>query len=382
MGEAVYLKTSCLKCGGSVEFPEESENSTVPCPHCGKDLFLYRGVRPVGTPPVLAPVQSANAPALINPIKPTKKGFDLFQKIRSREDALRIIRGVGWLYFVFAVLYLYLGYDFYDPSRFAGSFTTAILAAALCAFNSRIVAIIMLIQICFGAVYQILHAESFMVGGFESVYLLLFIVIAIRAVEATFKFHGKYVAEKLESKPSVKQWVSLVVVGAVALGSVFYFHAIGKFAPAKEAMQSDWNRQENDAMKNGNLTLAVQKILANPNLRNQATTLDPQMVAKTPYNYYGQIGKFTGTVAVVQDYPTGSDNAIAGKESSDIVMVCSDETVVESFCMKSSGNMRVGDTVNLYGYPAGVTDVPNRLGGKDVHLIIIGNDYDDLGIAQ
>jgi len=48
MGEAVYLKTSCLKCGGSVEFPEEAENSTVPCPHCGKDLFLYRVVRAVG----------------------------------------------------------------------------------------------------------------------------------------------------------------------------------------------------------------------------------------------------------------------------------------------------------------------------------------------
>ena len=55
MGETVYIKTSCLKCGGSVEFPEEAENSTVPCPHCGKDLFLYRGVRAVGTPPANQP---------------------------------------------------------------------------------------------------------------------------------------------------------------------------------------------------------------------------------------------------------------------------------------------------------------------------------------
>jgi hypothetical protein len=127
------------------------------------------------------------------------------------------------------------------------------------------------------------------------------------------------------------------------------------------------------------MAFAVQKILANPNLRDQATIEDPQTVAKTPYNFYGQVIKFTGTVAVVQDYPAGSDNAIAGKESSDIVTVTSDQTIVESLCMKSSSDMRVGDTVNLYGYPAGVMDVPNRVGGSDVHLIIVGNDYDNLG---
>ena len=49
MGESAYLKTSCLKCGGHVDFPEELENSTVPCPHCGKDLFLYRSTHAVGT---------------------------------------------------------------------------------------------------------------------------------------------------------------------------------------------------------------------------------------------------------------------------------------------------------------------------------------------
>jgi hypothetical protein len=38
--------------------------------------------------------------------------------------------------------------------------------------------------------------------------------------------------------------------------------------------------------------------------------------------------------------------------------------------------------VNLYGYPTGIMDVPNRLGGNDVHLILVGNDYDILGVAQ
>lgn len=55
MGEAVYVKMTCPKCGGSVEFPEESEGTTVLCPHCGKDLFLYRGVRAVGATAAPAP---------------------------------------------------------------------------------------------------------------------------------------------------------------------------------------------------------------------------------------------------------------------------------------------------------------------------------------
>jgi DNA-directed RNA polymerase subunit RPC12/RpoP len=53
MSEAAYHKTICKQCGGSVEFPEESEGATIACPHCGKDLFLYRGVRAVGTPPAM-----------------------------------------------------------------------------------------------------------------------------------------------------------------------------------------------------------------------------------------------------------------------------------------------------------------------------------------
>ena len=153
-----------------------------------------------------------------------------------------------------------------------------------------------------------------------------------------------------------------------------------QFAPASaqpEVVQSDWNRQEVDAAKNGNIAVAVQKMLANPQLRNQATAQNPQMVAKTVYKYLGQVVKFTGNVGVVQDYPAGSDNAIAGNESSDIVIETSDGTIVEMFCMKSTGSMQIGDVVNLYGYPVGILDVPNRLGGNNVHLILVGNDYDN-----
>ncbi len=148
-----------------------------------------------------------------------------------------------------------------------------------------------------------------------------------------------------------------------------------------EAVQSDWNKQETDAMKNGNIPFGIRTILANPALRSKAKNQDPQMVAKTPWNYYGQVVKLTGQVAVVQDFPQGSDfgQMLGGHDASDIVIASQDGTIVELFCMKPSGKMRIGDRVNLYGYPTGVTEVPNRVGGNDVHLILVGNDYDDFG---
>ena len=60
MSDAATFQMDCNLCGGRVEFPAESEGATVPCPHCGKDLFLYRGVRAIGTPP-------ANQPEIQNP---------------------------------------------------------------------------------------------------------------------------------------------------------------------------------------------------------------------------------------------------------------------------------------------------------------------------
>src|ERR1035437_2322860 len=72
MSENAFHKTVCTGCGGHVEYPEESEGATVPCPHCGKNLFLYRAIRAVGTPPVkqddFAPNPSASTPILWNPM--------------------------------------------------------------------------------------------------------------------------------------------------------------------------------------------------------------------------------------------------------------------------------------------------------------------------
>jgi hypothetical protein len=40
MSEADYLKCSCQKCGGNIEFPSSGLGETVDCPHCGKQTKL------------------------------------------------------------------------------------------------------------------------------------------------------------------------------------------------------------------------------------------------------------------------------------------------------------------------------------------------------
>lgn len=146
------------------------------------------------------------------------------------------------------------------------------------------------------------------------------------------------------------------------------------------SVQTTWNTQELDAMRNGNLPFAVQTIKKNPAIKEKALKPDPALVTKAPWEYYGKPISVWGSVAVVQDHPPGSEmtSLLGGNQSSQIVVECKDGTTVEMFCMKSSGVLKVGNGVRVYGYAVGVTDVQNRLGGTDPHLILVGNDYDKL----
>jgi hypothetical protein len=141
-----------------------------------------------------------------------------------------------------------------------------------------------------------------------------------------------------------------------------------------------WNNTDIDAVKNGNIRIAAKLILATGRFKRPRldTGASAASVAKAPWDYYGKIAKLTGQVAVVQDFPPGSDLAqgLGSKDVSDIVLEAEDGTIVEMFCMKSSETISVGSKVTLYGFPCGVTEVPNRLGGNDTHLILVGNKYD------
>jgi len=145
-------------------------------------------------------------------------------------------------------------------------------------------------------------------------------------------------------------------------------------AKQEKLLNPDWNTTEVDAFENGNLFLALDMIeaMGTVPLGEEA---DSEAVIKTPWNYYGKPIEFIGFVAVVEDFPPGSDVAQNGFLS-DIVIETYEGTIVEFFSMVPSGEIRVGDEVAITGYPVGRSEVENRMGGSFTHLIVVTNNVD------
>lgn len=133
----------------------------------------------------------------------------------------------------------------------------------------------------------------------------------------------------------------------------------------------NWNKNDVDATKNGNIKLAVDMLKA-LKVMPSGEAVASENVIKTPWNYYGKPITFSGEVAVVQDYPPGSDFGKAGLVA-DIVIETDDGTIVEFFSMVPSENVKVGQNVTITGYPVGRTEVKNAVGGSFTHLIVITN---------
>ncbi|WP_195892702.1 hypothetical protein [Desnuesiella massiliensis] len=150
--------------------------------------------------------------------------------------------------------------------------------------------------------------------------------------------------------------------------------------PTKDEVQKPtWNTTETDIEKNGNISIAVDIIKSNADLKSIATIPEPTAVAKAPWNYYGKVVKISGKITDIQEYPAGSDwsKLLGGKEAGQIVIISDDGTITDMFVMGSTGNLKNGDRVSLYGYPIGLSDVENRLGGKNTQLFIVGNSFDN-----
>jgi hypothetical protein len=146
----------------------------------------------------------------------------------------------------------------------------------------------------------------------------------------------------------------------------------------QEPSKPNWNMKELDATKNGNIQIAVKQLQSAGDIKQNAVVAEPATVNKSPWNYYGKIVKMTGVVEVVQDYPPASDVAkmLGGKDASEIVLSTEDDTIVDMFAAVSSGSLKVGDIVTVYGYPVGQAEVDNKIGGKFTHLILVGNAFD------
>lgn len=143
----------------------------------------------------------------------------------------------------------------------------------------------------------------------------------------------------------------------------------------QKKLDSRWNKSEMDAAKNGNIRVAIDLINLDSNLAEKAESAEAAAIAKRPWDYFGKVIRFTGNVGVVQDYPPQSDlgKAFHG-DCAEIVMtdINDGSTIIDAFIKGSAGNIREGATVTLLAYPAGISDVDNKVGGKFTHLMCVG----------
>lgn len=147
--------------------------------------------------------------------------------------------------------------------------------------------------------------------------------------------------------------------------------------PIEEQQSTDkleWNKEELYADKNGNFQVAIQLLKTIGDAKEENISVSETDVAKTPWNYYGKIIDVYGQVGLIQDYPPESDIAKAcGGSASEIVVISSNNTIVDFIFTKPSGDISVNDYVNLYGFPIGLVEVDNKLGGKTTQLMVVGN---------
>lgn len=135
-----------------------------------------------------------------------------------------------------------------------------------------------------------------------------------------------------------------------------------------------WNKDDLDPMTSGNFETAVLTFRDNPDVQTSAIDVPAADVMRRPWDYYGQAVRFSGQVAVIQDYPPGHNMSKAlGGESCEIVMTADDGiTIIDGMLLGNTKGLQVGDYVTFCGYPCGVMEVANKIGGKFSHLVVVG----------
>lgn len=175
--------------------------------------------------------------------------------------------------------------------------------------------------------------------------------------------------------------LALILFGLVGCGDSFkQGYEQGKQAaqgsqPAETQKQPTWNTKDVNIESNGNIPIAVELLNSSGDIKSKAEDVAPAAVMKAPWKYYGKIVKLTGEVGIAQDYPPGSDvsKSFGGGEVGELVLMNDDSTLIDYLNVGSTGDINVGDAVVVYGYPVGLVEVDNKLGGKTTQLVIVGN---------
>lgn len=134
-----------------------------------------------------------------------------------------------------------------------------------------------------------------------------------------------------------------------------------------------WNKSDPDPLKNGNMKIAAEELKKYDTLANIAERQDVSMVYKSPWDYYGKVIAFAGTVAVAENNPPDSNVSKAlGGESCEVVIQYGEDIIVDGIIAGNANSIKVGQQVTIYGYPVGRTEVKNKMGGSFTHLVVVG----------
>ncbi len=140
--------------------------------------------------------------------------------------------------------------------------------------------------------------------------------------------------------------------------------------------QPSWNTKDLNIETNGNMRIALNCLqsLDPSEIKLNAENISPASALKTPWKYYGKILKVSGTVGYAQEYPPGSDisEAFGGGEVGELSILTDDMTPISFMQIGSTGDINVNDYVVVYGYPVGLVELENSLGGTITQLAIVG----------
>jgi hypothetical protein len=112
----------------------------------------------------------------------------LFSKIESKKTAIKSIRDISSVFLILAAIQLGLGLFFHMTGLIIESVIWAILALLLRKFNSRIVAILLLLLSLYGLINGVINQF----GGGEAGNIFFGVILfyaSIKSVQATFKYN-------------------------------------------------------------------------------------------------------------------------------------------------------------------------------------------------
>jgi len=136
----------------------------------------------------------------------------------------------------------------------------------------------------------------------------------------------------------------------------------------------EWDVENMDAMKNGNIDRAIAKLNEIGDIREKAETVSLEQLNRRLWDYIGKPVKAEGYVVYANDYPsTHAISKMFNVQTSAEIQFATEELLFCSFISNTpSGALRQNDHVTVYGIPVGKASGENKMGGTSEHIVIVG----------